>query len=208
MFVGSARGTGRRCGCCISTLTGVRVRGTVCNFFPLQIRLGWVVATVCGGSGAHSHHCYLSLPSIRAMPTFCSAIGSRPHAPSRNPQASQACQTVDDCLCGLPQPRRPPRHAKPYLDDCLCGLPPSPQASRIYAKPYLDDRYAPRHVTPPPPPQAASSASGTRGSTLTPGRSHADRVHHLSLSRTPVALHVDPGASLVPGCLFLCKAGL
>ena len=24
-----------------------------------------------------------------------------------------------------------------------------------------------------------------------PGRSHADRVHHLSLSRTPVALHVD-----------------
>ena len=33
---------------------------------------------------------------------------------------------------------------------------------------------------------------------MTPGRSHPDCVHHLSLSRTPVALHVDPGASLMP----------
>ena len=118
--------------------------------------------------------------------------------PPTPPAPRHAKPFLDDCLCGLPPT---PRHAKPYLDDCLCGLP-QPRRPPRYAKPYLDDRYAPRHVTPP---QAASSASGSRGSTLTPRRSHADRVHHLSLSRTPVALHVDPGASLVPGVCSCAK---
>ncbi len=66
------------------------------------------------------------------------------------------------------------------------------------------DRYATRHVTPPLP-RPRVVLPGTRGSTLTPGRSHADRVHHLSLSRTPVALHVDPGALLVPGVCSCAK---